>query len=196
MYGKTKFNFWFDVTIFTAFLVTAFTGLLLWLVIPSGPGRGALLFMGLTRRTWVDLHNWIGLGMLAGVVVHLALHWRWISCVADRFFKKLVRQARLNFTLNSLLFAAFFLVSLSGLVAWLVLPGGGYRGGRNPFYKATLLGLTHHDWTDLHLWAGLAMIVILVIHLALHWRWVLCIARRYARAAICQPNECASEGLS
>ena len=192
MFGKTRLNFWFDVTIFIAFLITAATGLLLWLVIPGGGGSGWFIFLGLTRREWVTLHNWAGLTMLIGATIHLTLHWPWITCVVSRFFGKLVRQARINFSLSSLMLVAFFLTSLSGLIAWLILPSGGYRGGRNPFYHATLLGLTRHDWNDLHLWAGLAMIAILTIHLALHWQWIVCTAHRYAQTAVCKSDECAA----
>jgi hypothetical protein len=185
MFGKTRFNFWLDVSIFTTFVVTAITGLLLWLVIPHGRESQSLIFLGLTRSTWVDIHDWVGLGMLIGAATHVALHWKWVSCIAGRFFQKLARQARVNFSLDSLLFAAFFLASLSGLVAWLLLPSGGYRGGRNPFYNATWLGLTRHNWDDLHLWAGLAMMAVLAVHLALHWKWVMCVIRRYTQAAVC-----------
>ena len=181
MVGKSRVNFWLDTTIFSTFFVTAVTGLLLWLVIPGGPGSGNTILFGLTRHTWLDIHQWVGLILLAGVATHLAFHWKWVVCVSARYFGSLARQARLNFSLNILLFVAFVLVSLSGLLVWLVLPGGGYRGGRNPFFNATWLGLTRHDWNELHLWAGLAMIVIIAVHLALHWRWLICAARRYAR---------------
>jgi hypothetical protein len=186
--SKTKTNFWLDLIIFSAFLLTAGTGLLLWLAIPSGPGSGNTLFLGFSRHTWVDWHNWAGLSLLVGAGIHLALHWSWLECVAGRFFKPLGGSARLNFSLDSLLFSAFLLANVSGLVLWLALPGGGYRGGRNPF----LLGLTRHDWSDLHWWAGLAMMVILTVHLALHWHWIVCVARRYAHAALGQANECVS----
>lgn len=185
MVGKTRFNFWLDITILTAFLITAITGLLLWLALPDGPGSRSFIFLGLTRQTWIDIHAWVGLLMLIGAGVHIALHWKWISCVADRFFNKLTRQARLNFSVDSLLFVAFFLASLSGLVVWLLLPDGGYRGGRNPYYNASLLGLTRHGWNDLHLYAGLAMIAVFALHLALHWNWLVCVARRHAQAATC-----------
>jgi hypothetical protein len=190
MYGKTKFNFWFDVTIFITFAVTAIIGLMLWLIIPSGRGSGWLVFFGLTRHQWVDIHNWVGLAMLIGVILHLVLHLPWITCAIKRFFGRLARQARLNFSLNSLMFAVFFLVNLSGLVAWLVLPSGGYRGGRNPFYGATLFSLTRHEWNDIHLWAGLTLIAILAIHLVLHWPWVVCTLRDYVQATLHQPDEC------
>ncbi len=190
MVGKAKLTFWFDLTIFTAFLSTALTGLLLWLILPSGRGSGQLIYLGLTRRTWVEVHNWFGLAMLLGALLHLALHWPWIKCIVQRFFGKLARQARLYFWLDSLMSVAFILTGLSGLVVWLILPGGGYQGGRNPFYNATLLGLTRHNWIDLHLWTGLALILILTIHLALHWRWVVCMTRRYTQPTICRVDEC------
>jgi hypothetical protein len=189
--GKTKTNFWLDLTILTTFLLTALTGLLLWLILPGGRGSGETMLLGMTRHQWIDVHNWTGLAMLAGVTLHLTLHWKWISCVSKRYFKKLARHARINFSLNSVLFVAFFLANLSGLIIWLLLPSGGFQGGRNPFYNATLLSLTRHQWQDLHLWAGLAMIVILINHLVLHWDWLVCVARRYAQAARCQSDECA-----
>lgn len=181
MLNKSKTNFWLDLLIFALFILTALTGLFLWLVIPGGQGGGQfIVLLGLTRRTWISLHNWLGVAMLSGSLIHLILHWEWITCVAGRFFKKLARPARLNFSLDSLLFAAFALSSLSGLIMWLVLPGGGHRGGRNLVADLALLGLTRHDWSNLHLWAGLTIIALLVVHLTLHWAWISCMTRRYA----------------
>ncbi|MEW5958540.1 MAG: DUF4405 domain-containing protein [Chloroflexota bacterium] len=151
MAGKNKFNFWLDVTIFTAFLLTALTGLLLWLVIPGGQGRGQLVYGELARRTWIEMHNWLGLALALGALLHLAFHWSWLKCAVQRFSGKLARQPRLNFLLDSLIFMAFVLTGLSGLGVWLILPAGGYRGGRNPYYHAALLGLTRSDWVEFHL---------------------------------------------
>jgi len=33
-------------------------------------------------------------------------------------------------------------------------------------------------WLDIHDWTGIALIVILLVHLLLHWRWVLNVTRR------------------
>jgi len=191
MIGKNKINFWLDITVFIALMGTAITGLMLWLLIPSGQGSGQLIFYGLTRRQWVDIHDWLGLVMLLGVIIHFVLHWRWLNCVMDRFLGKLARQARINFSLDAVLFLTFIVTGVSGLVPWLILPGGGYQGGRNPFYNATLYGLTRHQWADIHLWASLAMMGVIAIHLVLHWRWIMCTARRYAQAAVCRTDECA-----
>ncbi|MBN1147290.1 MAG: DUF4405 domain-containing protein [Anaerolineales bacterium] len=180
MFGKAKSNLWLDAAIFLAFLVTALTGLLFWLVLPEGPGSSAALFLGVSKSDWADIHNWAGVAMLTGASVHILLHWKWAVCVARRYFQRLARQARLYFSLDSLLLVAFVLANLSGLVAWLILPQGGYQGGRNPAYNALLLGLTRHEWNDLHLWSSLAIIAILGVHVWLHWKWIVCMARRYA----------------
>lgn len=191
--NKTRINFWLDTLIFIAFLVTLVTGLTLWLGPQGNHNHQAAILLGFSRRSWLNLHAWAGLGMIMGVLIHLALHLSWVTCIARRFFeKKLAQSARLNFLLDHLQFAAFLMVSLSGLVNWLVLPGGGYRGGRNPLYHTTFLSLNRPDWTDVHLWSALLFIIIVIIHLALHWQWIMCVVRRYTRTAFCASNECAT----
>jgi hypothetical protein len=195
VFGKAKSNLWLDATIFLAFLTTALTGLLFWLVFPEGPGSSAYAFLGLSKAAWADVHEWAGVSMLAGALLHILFHWKWITCVGERYFRKLTRQARVYFTLDFLMLAAFVLVNLSGLVVWLILPQGGYRGGRNPGYDALLFGLGRHDWNNLHLWSGLAIIAILGLHIALHWKWIVCTLRRYAQDAVrlLQPDRAGRE---
>jgi hypothetical protein len=76
-----------------------------------------------------------------------------------------------------------FLLSVSGLITsltgiyFLVLPSGGYQGGRNPHYGETFL-FDRDIWTALHTWAGLVMVTVVLFHLALHWRWVAEMGKR------------------
>lgn len=172
MLCRTRTNFALDVIIFAALVITAVTGVVLWVALPEGRGSSYALFLGLTRRTWADVHDWCGAIMIGGALLHMALHWKWIKSVAARFFARTARQARLNFGMDAVQLVAFALAGVSGLVAWLVLPDSGFRGGRNPVYNATWLGLTRHTWNDVHLYAGLALLAILVAHIALHWKWI------------------------
>jgi hypothetical protein len=41
-----------------------------------------------SRLLWKDLHDWGGIVMLAGVFLHLILHWKWIVCMTRNVFKK------------------------------------------------------------------------------------------------------------
>lgn len=178
MSGKTRTNFWLDLAMLTLFLAVAGSGLFLEWLLPGGPGSGETVWLGVTRHTWLELHAWLGLGLCAGIAAHLRLHWQWLTCVAGRFFKKLAGPARLNFSLDGLLSGVMFFSGLSGLIPWLLLPSGGYQGGRNPLYQATLGGLTRQSWNELHLWIGLALIAGVAAHFILHWAWLRCAMRR------------------
>ncbi len=179
MFWKTKSNLWLDITIFVAFLITSLTGFLFWLVLPEGQGSRMYFFGGLSKESWTTIHNWAGVVMLIGAMLHILLHWKWILNVGKRYLSKLAKQARINFSLNSLLFLSFVLVNLSGLVIWLILGEGGYQGGRNPGFNAVLLGLGRHEWNDLHLYSGLAITSVLFIHVVIHLKWILFSLKRY-----------------
>lgn len=183
MFSKTRLNFWIDTSLFTLFIAAVLMGLSLWLIFPAGRSGSEVSLLGLTRHIMKEFHAWIGVTILVGAAIHVALHWRWVTCMAGRFWGRTSAQARLNFGLDSLLLVAFSLTSLSGLVIWLVLWGGGYRGGRNAAYHAALFGFTRPDWVDFHGWASLAVLLIMSIHLALHWRWIVCALRNYSRVS-------------
>ena len=92
-----------------------------------------------------------------------------------------------------LLFAVVF---LSGLVAalsgiyFLFVPSGGYQGGRNPTYGVTIL-FSRHTWDDLHAWGGVLMIVVAVVHFAIHWRWVKVMSKRTVEALLSRETKLA-----
>ncbi len=83
---------------------------------------------------------------------------------------------RRNWLIDAALFLGGILAALSGIY-FLFLPSGGYEGGRNPLYGIIIL-FGRHTWGDLHAWSGLVMIVAVAIHLIVHWRWVMMMARR------------------
>lgn len=90
--------------------------------------------------------------------------------------KPVSSQTRNNWMIDAGLFTSAVIVALSGIY-FLFFPIGGYQGGRNPWYNVQILFI-RHTWEDLHLWSGLAMIIIASVHLALHWSWVVNMARR------------------
>jgi len=89
-------------------------------------------------------------------------------------------QTRRNWLIDAALFLGGILAVLSG-VYFLFLPSGGYKGGRNPMYGVTIL-FERHTWEEVHTWSGVAMIVVAVVHLAVHWRWVKMMAIRVVNA--------------
>lgn len=67
------------------FLVCLFSGLVLFFI-PGGRGTAFIEFMHITRDSWKIVHTWSGIAMLAGVVIHLFIHWKWIKKVSLKFF--------------------------------------------------------------------------------------------------------------
>lgn len=60
-------------------------GLLIAFRLPPGSrGGSGLSALGLTRHQWGDVHTWLGYGLIALVIAHLALHWRWLWQAASK----------------------------------------------------------------------------------------------------------------
>ncbi len=86
------------------------------------------------------------------------------------------KQIQRNWLVDLGLFLAALGAAITGIY-FLVLPVGGYQGGRNPFYGITFL-FGRETWDSLHTWTGVGMIAAALIHLLLHWSWVVGIAKR------------------
>jgi hypothetical protein len=63
--------------------------------------------------------------------------------------------------------------AVSGFLMWLVIPGGGYRGSRGTELTDNIFLWPRHTWIDLHDWVAVALLVMLIIHLILHWKWIV-----------------------
>lgn len=165
---KNKLNFTLDAATCLAFVGTAFTGLLFRFVFPSGPGSQTYTWLGLARPAWAVFHNISFLLMLSGISLHLALHWKWIISVAARYFNKTSRPARINFTIDALMFWVFLLGSLSGIILWL-----------GSLFHARVSGA----WFQMHQGTATAMIVYICLHLALHGKWIVRMVRTILASA-------------
>ena len=70
---KAELNYWIDVSIAITFVLSAISGLVF--LLPVGFESGIL---GIGYSFWSQLHTWSSVGMVAGVLAHLMLHWKWI----------------------------------------------------------------------------------------------------------------------
>jgi hypothetical protein len=86
-------------------------------------------------------------------------------------------KAKLFFVVDAVILVAFLASAISGLVL-LTTARGGYQGGRNPNFGQTVLLLSRDGWNDVHVWGSLAMIGGIVVHLALHWKWIAHMLKR------------------
>ncbi len=77
---RTNVNFLVDALALVALAFLASTGALIRYVLPAGSGHTRVLW-GLDRHGWGHVHFWIAIAFCVAMVVHLVLHWGWITCV-------------------------------------------------------------------------------------------------------------------
>ena len=92
----------------------------------------------------------------------------------------MIKRTTLNRVIDTLAFVGFVLVATTGFLLYVLLPpGSGRLYGIGTGYRAegksvTLLwDLTRHDWGAIHFWVAMGLMVVLAIHLVLHWRWIV-----------------------
>lgn len=83
-------------------------------------------------------------------------------------------RAKVNYLVDMLLAFLGAMSGITGIVLLLMGQGGGYHGGRNPYFVRSFLGIERHTWSDLHTWVSIALIIGVLIHIALHWKWIVC----------------------
>lgn len=97
---KPRTNLLLDTVIFGLFVVVMISGLLVWVVYPTGGHQGggrhgdgpilarASTVLGVEKHTMADLHRWVGVAMAAAVTLHLLVHWKWIICQVRRLLAR------------------------------------------------------------------------------------------------------------
>jgi hypothetical protein len=79
-----------------------------------------------------------------------------------------------NLLVNVLLYlVGCGIVSTGCLLYFVLLPGS--RGG----HGLALLGLSRHEWGDIHFYLAIAITALTVLHLVLNWSWIVVTVRRY-----------------
>jgi hypothetical protein len=118
--------------------------------------------------TGIAIHEWLSIALAATIVVHLLLHWKWIISVGADFFRKLFHSSRLKFVVDVLLFVAFTAVMMTGImISESVLRTLGIPLAPNRAYRS------------LHSLAADASMLLVALHFALSWNWVVNMTRRY-----------------
>ena len=116
-------------------------------------------------------HEWLGIAIGAGVLTHILLHWSWVIEISKRFFSKAQTIARVNYVLNLLLFLNVTTIIFTGLmISKTVTP---------------LLGITVAQsglWRGVHTTASNLFILLIALHVALHWQWFVNLLRHSRNA--------------
>lgn len=127
-------------------------------------------FMDLTG---LAMHQLIGIfvGLLS--FYHLILHWNWVKCVVMKCIADVPSKTRLNVVLDAALMSGMAAIILSGLLI------------------STWLNLTFLDYLTvktLHIVISFFTLLVLLIKIAVHARWVICATRTaFARKPAMHP---------
>jgi hypothetical protein len=74
--NKARLNYWVDLATGLAFVLSAASGIVF--LLPSSLADGQLRILGISYQAWNQLHTWSSLIMVAGALLHVALHWQWV----------------------------------------------------------------------------------------------------------------------
>jgi ABC-type dipeptide/oligopeptide/nickel transport system permease subunit len=83
-----------------------------------------------------------------------------------------VRKATRNYVLALIMGLLALFQAITGFVLWLALPRGRGAGGGTFLWD-------RDTWIDLHNWTAVALVVIVLIHVILHWGWIVRMSRSY-----------------
>lgn len=87
---------------------------------------------------------------------------------------------KINAITDIILTAVFLVLAISGLILKFILP----RGAGN----LTALSIERHEWLSIHSLISIIFIIFLILHLLLHWRWILCIPKFFRNSKKCKDN--------
>jgi hypothetical protein len=160
--NQNERNFWLDSILFILFLSTMVTGSILWQLIPH---QITALFLGFNRDFWRSFHISSGLAMVVGSLIHIIWHRDWQKAMRKRPMASLPSKLRANQVVDRFIGIAFLAASIFGALDWIIPKG---ENG---------IGITGH----LHVAFGIAWLLGIVVHLALHKQWIASASMRYLR---------------
>jgi hypothetical protein len=132
-----------------------------------------VLFIGVVwalmpQATGIPLHEWGSLLVIIPFLIHLVLDWQWIIAVTKRFFKRQSGEVRFNYFWNWFQFMMMVIACFSGiLISNTALPAIGIPIVVDPF------------WLEVHLFSANSVMIMLGVHLAMHWQWITANFKRY-----------------
>jgi hypothetical protein len=178
---RRELNLLLDWILFVASLVTFSTGLVLLLRFHMGDGAFSISALGQSRLFWFNLHRLSAVIVATGALTHVALHWR---AFRSRLTNIAAKRTRRPINSELIMYTAFLIAALTGLVAWLVLQGS------SPLFGPALIGRAsnaRHPWIDIHYISSLVSLLLIVYHVGLRWGFMVrrphpvAVARKDAR---------------
>lgn len=141
--ARTRFDFWLDALLLVAYTLAYSLGF-----------------------TGIAVHEWLGIGLGAVLIVHITLHWDWVL----RITRKLVaRDGRDRF---------IWLVNLTLLVSMTLCIGSGIMISEVALGQLGIRSPGGPFWHQMHSTTATLTLILVPVHAALRWRWIAGVGRR------------------
>ena len=109
------------------------------------------------RSTGTAAHEYIGLAIYLLFIIHLAYYYKWIINVGKRLFdKNFSARQKFMYLVNFLLLFGFILIGLSGIMI-----------------SRVVFKIDMPLWRPLHTVSSAFTVILLAIHLGLHWKMII-----------------------
>ena len=127
-----------------------------------------VLFIGSAepRPTGILWHEWLGIAFGVIAVVHIYRSWDWIVATLGRVFGQQTAATRFSLILNSLVFVTMTIAVASGVAI-----------SREALPSLGLTWLTNNAWRSLHGVSAEASVLLVAVHIAMHWKWIVNLVR-------------------
>lgn len=113
------------------------------------------------QTTGIPFHEYVTVVFIPIFIAHIVLDWAWVARVFRGTDKKRPAETRFNRLFDLVLFAAMVVVIYSGfMVSESILPDFGIEPTTNAI------------WSTLHNAGGNLLILLVGVHLAMHWPWI------------------------
>jgi len=93
-------------------------------------------------------------------------------------------KVKLMYAVVAASFVAFLVEVVSGFALWLTLANGsgGGRGRGGGFGGETFI-FDRHTWLHIHDWFAVVLVLLIAVHVAVHWKWIVRTTRTLFRGS-------------
>lgn len=113
------------------------------------------------QSTGIPIHEWASFIILLPFFLHLIINWNWISTNSTKLVKGQLKKTTFDYFFNWVLYFFMITVTVSGIViSEAALPVFGIHFKPDNF------------WSVIHNVSATLFMVLLGVHLALHWKWI------------------------
>lgn len=88
-------------------------------------------------------------------------------------------KSKVNLIIDAIMLILLMIVAGLGLlIKYVLVPGFKRQILYDDNVELYYMGLTRHEWGSIHLWLSLIFIALMLIHIILHWKMILCIFKQ------------------